>query len=103
MADGNENIQFQTVSLKGATKHCSFGLCKSDSRYADRKYMENVTWLTFPKPKRQLETCQRWVRACGRENFTIEKVRCSKHFMGGLGPTSEHPDPIPATFTPLQV
>ena len=26
----------------------------------------------------------------------------SKHFFGGNGPTSDFPDPIPATFTPIE-
>ena len=65
-------------------------------------------WIPFPKPKRNLEKCQRWIRACGRELFTVEKVTrwtyiCSKHFVGGQGPTDLHPDPIPATYTPFQV
>ena len=28
---------------------------------------------------------------------------CSKHFVGGNGPTPDHPDPIPAEYTPSQV
>lgn len=27
---------------RGATKHCAYGLCKSDSRYMDRPGMEGV-------------------------------------------------------------
>ncbi|KAL3861347.1 hypothetical protein ACJMK2_007383 [Sinanodonta woodiana] len=70
--------------------------------------MAGVFWIKFPKPKKNLEKCQRWVRACGRENFTTDKVTrwtyiCSKHFVGGNGPTTDYPDPIPATPTPNQV
>jgi hypothetical protein len=44
--------------------------------------------IPFPKPKRNLEKCQRWIRACGRELFSVEKVTrwmyiCSKHFVVG--------------------
>ena len=47
------------------------------------------------------------VRECGREHFAVEKVTrwtyiCSKHFVGENGPTTEHPDLIPATHTPHQ-
>ena len=67
--------------------------------------MKGVFWIPFPKPKRNFE---RWIRASGRELFTVEKVSrwtyiCFKHFVGGQGPTEQHPDPIPATYTPFQV
>ena len=97
-----------TIKEAGATRHCSYGLCNNDSRFSDRDSMKDVTWIPFPKPKRTLEKCEKWVRACGRENFTVDRVKkwtyiCSKHFVGERGPTTEHPDPIPATFTPKQV
>lgn len=53
--------------------------------------------------------CRKWVKACGRgETFTTDHVTnhtyiCTKHFVGGHGPTEEHPDPIPAVFSPVQV
>ena len=36
---------------------------------------------------------------CGRKYFTIHDVKkdtyiCSLHFIGGKGPTDEHPDPV---------
>lgn len=70
--------------------------------------MQNVNWVVFPKPHRDLEKCRRWARACGRDGFTETNVNkwtymCSKHFVGGNGPTKDFPDPIPATFTPVQV
>ena len=54
----------------------------------------------FPKPHRDLEKCQRWLKACGRPEFTERCFNkwtyiCSKHFYGGYGPTEAHPDPIP--------
>ena len=94
--------------IPGTNKHCCYGLCNSDSRYADRDYMQGVFWINFPKPKRNEVKCRKWIAACGRENFTIEKVKkwtyiCSKHFVGGNGPTEAHPDPVPATYTSAQV
>ena len=90
MADVDENIDESSKKRKstGATRHCCYGTCNSDSRYSDREYMKDVFWIPFPKPKRKLEMCQRWVRACGREHFTVEKITrwtyiCSKHFVGG--------------------
>ena len=109
-AESSEKQNFVGEKKKshGATRHCSYGTCNSDSRYSDREHMKGVFWIPFPKPKRILEKCQRWIRACGRELFTVEKVTrwtyiCSKNLVGGKGPTDQHPDPIPATYTPLQV
>uniref|UniRef100_A0A8C6SJG8 THAP-type domain-containing protein n=2 Tax=Neogobius melanostomus TaxID=47308 RepID=A0A8C6SJG8_9GOBI len=86
------------------TKHCCFGVCRSDSRYGHRDHMKGVVFIPFPKPRRALEKCERWVRACKREGFKAENVTkdtyiCSLHFVGGKGPTLENPDPIPATAT----
>lgn len=86
-------------------KHCCYGDCNSDSRYVGiKKEMDNVYFIPFPKPKTQKEKCERWVRLCGRKYFTVENIRketymCSKHFVGGKGPTKEHPDPLPALAT----
>lgn len=88
-------------------KHCCWGTCRSDSRYAESEHMEGVSWFPFPKPITQLEKCQRWVKLCGRKNFTVANVNkstyiCSKHFLSGR-PTEEHPDPIPAAGTSLDI
>ncbi|VDI15694.1 Hypothetical predicted protein [Mytilus galloprovincialis] len=90
---------------KGATKHCCYGTCNSDSRYTHKDYMEGVEFIRFPKPWRDREKCTRWINACRREGFTTERVKkdtyiCSKHFVGEKGPTDADPDPIPATTTP---
>ena len=60
--------------------------------------MEGVYFIPFPKPITHPEKW-RWVQLCGRphKDFNVEKVSkytyiCSKHFVGGAGPT----DPIPA-------
>ncbi|KAI0237607.1 hypothetical protein LSAT2_011837 [Lamellibrachia satsuma] len=92
------------------TKHCCYGTCNSDSRYADRPDMQGVFFINFPKPKTQREKCEKWIRRCGRpkEQFNVDRVKkmtfiCSKHFVGRKGPTSDHPDPTPATTCPQEV
>lgn len=93
--------------LHGATRHCCYKDCRSDSRYADRESMQGVGWVPFPKPKTNLAKCERWLEICCREGFTVDKVKkwtyiCTKHFIGGNGPTEDYPDPIPANATPIQ-
>ena len=64
-----------------------------ESMTEEQKNIENL----------QTEKCKRWVNACSRNDwFSIEKVNrnthiCSLHFVGGKGPTPEHPDPVKAT------
>ena len=84
-------------------KHCCYGVCKSDSRNSETTDMEGVFFIPFPKPKTQPEKCQRWISCCGRphNSLNVGKVNthtfiCSKHFIGGKGPTDEYPDPVPA-------
>ncbi|CAC5410447.1 unnamed protein product [Mytilus coruscus] len=48
------------------------------------------------------------LRPYRREGFTTDRVKrdtyiCSKHFVGGRGPTDSDPDPVPATTTPSDV
>ena len=62
----------------------------------------NVFFIPFPKKKYNLEVSKRWIRLCGREDFNLEKVTrntyiCSMHFVGGNGPTDDHPDPFSAS------
>ncbi|CAC5401349.1 unnamed protein product [Mytilus coruscus] len=84
-------------------KHCCYGTCNSDTRYRHRDDMKDVFFIPFPKPITQREKCERWIKACGRlkEDFNVDKIKrytymCSKHFVGGKGPTDIHPDPMPA-------
>ena len=70
--------------------------------------MVGVFFIPFPKPKTQREKCERWLRLCGRKHFTKDNVTkdtciCSKHFVGGNGPTCDHPDPLPAAATEVEV
>ena len=98
----------RTHIRKGATRYCAYGTCKSDSRNADEPEMAGVSWVTFPKPHLHPDKCRRWILACGRTDFKEENVKkwtymCSKHFVGGKGPTEENPDPIPAVYDARQV
>lgn len=87
--------------------HCCWGLCNSDSQYGPRSKrprtdMVGVYFIPFPKPKKQLEKCVNWIKLCGNAKITTpgditrNHYVCSKHFVGGAGPTREHPDPLPA-------
>ena len=91
-----------------ATKHCWFGVCKSDSRYSCKEHMQDVFFIRFPKPHKELDKCKRWARNCGRQGFTFESIKkdtyiCSLHFVGCAGPTADFPDPIPASYSDEKV
>ena len=66
-----------------ATRHCCWGKCNNDSRYPERlpdslkEMLKNgqKALIPFPKPKHDLELCQRWVNACSRQNFLREKCQ----------------------------
>ena len=92
---------------KGATKHCSWGLWKSDSRYPESmqvgKIKDGMTEWEKNKQNEFTEKAKEWVHASGRKDFTIDKITkdtyiCSLHFVGGNGPTEEDPDPINASL-----
>ena len=99
-----------------STKHCCWGTCNSDSRFSD-KLLESLKELLelgmklfkpFPKPSQGIERCQRWVNACCRDDFTIDKITrntyiCALHWHGQRGPTDEFPDPLKANFTGQEV
>ena len=90
------------------TKTCAYGTCNSDQHYAGkREDMNEVRFIPFPKPKTKLDKCLRWIKSCGRQNFRPEQITkhtyvCTKHFVGGNGPTEEYPDPIPEGATDLE-
>ena len=56
-------------------KRCQWGLCDADSRYPER-LTGGVFFVPFPKPKRNLEKCKRWIKACGRphEQLSVDIV-----------------------------
>ncbi|XP_046549255.1 uncharacterized protein LOC124259203 [Haliotis rubra] len=78
-------------------KTCGYGDCRSDSR---KENLDNVTFISFPRDTGiNHEKCLRWIKLSGRVDLTPERVNrytyvCSKHFVGGNGPTDEHPDPV---------
>lgn len=89
-------------SKSEGNKHCCYGTCNNDSRYRHRENMEGVFFILFPKPLSRRQTCEKWIKACGRpdDDFNCSKIKrstyiCSKHFVGGKGPTEKNPDPIP--------
>lgn len=82
-------------------KYCCYGTCNSDTRYRQREDTQGMCFIPFLKPITRRETCEKWIKACGRPaaDFNIGKIKrstyiCSKHFTGG--PTPENPDPIQA-------
>ncbi|XP_064597347.1 uncharacterized protein LOC135463831 [Liolophura sinensis] len=79
-------------------KHCSYGTCKSDSRYPEK--LGGAKFIPFPKPKSDLQKCLRWIALCCRphSHLNVEKITkhiyiCSKHFISLSGPNEEYPDP----------
>uniref|UniRef100_A0A8C4QH14 Uncharacterized protein n=1 Tax=Eptatretus burgeri TaxID=7764 RepID=A0A8C4QH14_EPTBU len=82
-------------------KQCSYGTCSNDTRHAHKPHMQGVWFLPFPKPTNKPKECDRWIRACGRpaafdrSRITKSTYVCSKHFVGGNGPTRDYPDPVP--------
>ena len=63
-------------------KHCSHGLCQSDSRKEPERKFAN-----FPKPRFGIERVREWVQLCGRskDNFDVKDVTkymyvCDLHF-----------------------
>ena len=55
-------------------KRCCFGTCNTDTRYPE--HVKNGTFFPFPKPKTRLQTCLRWIKACGRphEQFNVNTI-----------------------------
>lgn len=101
-------------------RYCSHGLCKSNSVDVE----EGVKLLHFPMPCKEFilscvdeskkhavkqcarcSKCLRWIHLCKRADSRLQgladisshTVICSKHFVNGLGPTANDPDPYPAT------
>ena len=99
-----------------STKHCCWGTCNRDSRFPDKLHkslkekleLGIKIFIPFPKPLQGIERCQRWVNACSREDFTINKITrntyiCALHWPGQRGPTDEFPDPLKPNFSAQEV
>ena len=81
------------------TKHFAYADCNSDSRYSHKEHMKDVYFMKSPHGKKNSDRCKKLVDACCREDLNFKCVTrftyiCSKHFVGGNGPTADHPDPI---------
>ena len=66
-----DNITFEMV------KRCTWGTCKSDTRYPDRLKKADgtvVSFYSFPNAKKAFERREIWIRACCRG----EKFVCTK-------------------------
>ncbi|XP_046572861.1 uncharacterized protein LOC124280913, partial [Haliotis rubra] len=95
-----------TVNVLIMVKRCSWGTCNSDTRYPER-LAGGITFIPFPKPARNFDKCQRWIRLCGRPKYQLnmEILRdhsrgkhffvCTKHFVDGK-PSKTFPDPASA-------
>ena len=54
-------------------KRCQWGTCNSDTRYPER-LEGGITFIPFPKPKRNFEKCKRWIKACGRPHDQLNET-----------------------------
>ncbi|RWS30279.1 uncharacterized protein B4U80_10156 [Leptotrombidium deliense] len=80
-------------------KRCAYGSCANDSSFTNKEKMKGVVFIRFPNAKLNEAKCKRWVDACNRQDFSVNDVNedtyiCSKHFVGGNGPTLLNPDPV---------
>ena len=109
---------WEALTWRKSVIHCCWGTCKTDTRYYFNS-PPGTFFIPFPKvgrfkdvmtewernrEKEKTLKAKRWVFACGRKDFTLEKVKkdtyiCSIHFVGGKGATEEYPDPIKATLS----
>ena len=99
---------FNTFFVEVATepirmvKTCIYPDCKTDSRFFGDPEMQYVKWVRFPKPSNNAEKCRRWIELLGGPNemVNVDKIKrwtyiCTLHFVNQMGPTVEHPDPLP--------
>lgn len=93
----------------GRTKHCIYPKCNSDSRYDYKDHMVGVYFVPFPKYRKYKHNqfhpsqfkCSKWLKWLQevKVNFELNNINagtylCSKHFVGGKGPTEMYPDPV---------
>ena len=69
---------FDMAEKQPGKRHCCYGQCRSDERYPD-KYA-GVTIFPFPKPKRRLEDCKAWIKACGRPHDQLNPSVITKNY-----------------------
>ena len=63
------------------TKHCCYGACRSNYRYADTDRMTNVFFIRFSKPPLDRAKAERWANACRREDFTVASIKKDTHIV----------------------
>ena len=56
-------------------KHCCYGACRSNSRYADTDLMKNVFFIRFSKPHLARANAEPWANACRLEDFTVASIK----------------------------
>lgn len=66
-----------SIELNIMVKHCSYGTCKSDSRYPEK--LMGAKFIPFPKPKSDLEKCLRWISCCRRPHAQLNVDKITKH------------------------
>lgn len=66
-----------SIEFNIMVKHCSYGTCKSDSRYPEK--LMGAKFIPFPKPKSDLEKCLRWISCCRRPHAQLNVDKITKH------------------------
>ena len=74
-SEGNKNLR----NKKGATKHCSWGLCNMDSRYPEQM-KEGVFFIRSAKPGCLKDTTSDWER---QQN--LKKTEKAKRWLHAYG------------------
>ena len=107
------NMALNTEEMKEG----AWGLYNLDSNYPEimpvgrhfirfakvGKIKDGMTEWGKNKQNEITEKAKKWVHACGRNGFTIDKITtdtyiCSLYFVVGNYPTEEDPDPINASL-----
>jgi hypothetical protein len=79
---------------------CAAGDCNAHTNKKNNldKYpwMKGVQFYAFPHKIRQKDRRRVWIQRCRRDKDwapTVWDRVCSRHFVGGVGPTDAHPNP----------
>lgn len=95
--------KFNIKMSKGDYKICVYKSCNSCSQESECTKCSDVFFVPFPNPLRENDKYKRWLQICKSKQRMLYISRytsiCSLHFVGGRGPTKEHPDPIAERHT----
>jgi hypothetical protein len=85
MADDAESSEKQNFvgekkKSHGATRHCSYGTCNSDSRYSDREHVKGV----FLDPVSQTKAKLGKMSTCGFEHVVVNFLLWKKSHDGRI-------------------